>query len=91
MAQQESCAGLTAEDIYVDEQGRVIITNPEIAKWLRGVAAAPGKPKPNTNCSGCGATNAKNCKPNVVDGCGSVVNAMPNCACDVLTKETSHE
>lgn len=65
MAQEEY--GLSPEDIGMDEQGRIIITNPQVAERLRAAAArAKPKPKngPNTNCHGC-----------------TPQNVTPNCGC----------
>ncbi|MFJ8583481.1 hypothetical protein ACIRD2_02310 [Streptomyces sp. NPDC093595] len=58
----ETLAELTTEDISVDEEGRVSVANPEIARKISQavVAAAPGGP---TNGSAC-QPNASSCKPN---------------------------
>jgi hypothetical protein len=66
------------QDINVDREGRVIITNPRIARHLNAAAKTPkAKPAPNTNCNGC----------NTVAGCGVTneechpQNTVPNCGC----------
>jgi hypothetical protein len=71
------------QDINVDREGRVIITNPQIARQLNAaVTAKRPKPKPkppNTNCNGC----------NTVPGCGGEnmlcgpQNTVPNCGCKI--------
>ena len=56
------------QDVNVDPEGRITITNPRIAERLHVAAAAKPKPQPNINCGGC----------NTVKGCGPLNNA-PNC------------
>jgi hypothetical protein len=67
------------QDISVDREGRVTITNPEIGGRLQ-TAMAVKKPKPmepNKNCAvcntvaGCGPLN-KDCRP---------INSVANCGC----------
>jgi hypothetical protein len=67
------------EEIGLDAEGRVAVTNPEIAARLRRTSAAVrGKPAPapNTNCETC--NTAKGC-----DGTNDVChpNTVPNCGC----------
>ncbi|WNF01154.1 hypothetical protein PS467_40335 [Streptomyces luomodiensis] len=61
----EALAGLTAEDINVDEEGRVEINNPEISKTLaEAVSEAPGKGgQTPSNASAC-QPNGSKCSPN---------------------------
>ncbi|MFI6819152.1 hypothetical protein ACIBG7_42635 [Nonomuraea sp. NPDC050328] len=66
----EILAGLSAEDISVDEEGRVTIGDPETARSLRDAvgssqvtAAAPNQ----TSCS----SNDSNCSPNLSQ-CGGL-------------------
>jgi hypothetical protein len=56
-------------DISVDEEGRVVIDNPEVAERMK--AAASKKPKPiNINC---------------VKGChGGATNSVSNCGCIII-------
>jgi hypothetical protein len=49
MAQEDPLARISLEDLTVDEEGRVIITNPELAEQLRAAAQPRAKPAPN-NC-----------------------------------------
>lgn len=56
MVQPGGLAGLSAEDITVDEEGRVVVTNPEVAEQLREAAAAGAGGAgggTNSNCHGC--------------------------------------
>jgi hypothetical protein len=73
-------AEFAVQDINVDREGRVSITNPRIGGRVYA-AAKKSKPKPppgpNTNCKGC----------NAVPGCGTTneqcgpTNTKPNCGC----------
>ena len=82
MAQQELLTEFIVEDIGLDGEGRVAITDPRVAERLRlTLAAKPRKPapKPNTNCNIC----------NTVEGCGPLnetcsPNTVPNCGCRKL-------
>jgi hypothetical protein len=60
-------------DISVDEEGRVVIDNPEVAERMKAAASKKPKPAPvNLNC---------------VKGChGGATNTVPNCGCIILTK-----
>jgi hypothetical protein len=75
MTQQEPLAGLALEDIALDGEGRVAITNPAVAERLKVLAAQrrKGKEAPNTNCGLC--NSVKGCQQNTgcnsVAGCGS--------------------
>ncbi len=40
MTQEAPFAGLKLEDISIDNEGRVVITNPQIAEQLKAVAPA---------------------------------------------------
>ena len=65
-------SGLTPDQLSVDEEGRVVITDPEIAERLRRAAAAKKPqpaPPPNGNCGGC----------NTVSGCGDTTNTSNGC------------
>jgi hypothetical protein len=65
MAEEEY--GVRPEDVRVDEQGRIIVTNPQVAERLRAVAAKPKNGTvPNGNCNGC-----------------SPINNVPNCGCQL--------
>ncbi|GAA3445572.1 hypothetical protein [Planomonospora venezuelensis] len=67
----EVLAGLSVEEMSVDEEGRVTIRDPEIARRLRdAVGAAPvTATAPNqTSCS----SNDSNCSPNLSQ-CGGIV------------------
>jgi hypothetical protein len=65
------------QDINVDREGRVTITNPRIDGRVYAAAKRP-KPKPNTNCvrcntvKGCGGDPNLICEPN---------NTVQNCGC----------
>ena len=80
MTQPGPSAEFGIQDISVDGEGRIIITNPRIAGRLHAAAAVRKggprpKPSPNTNCAtcntvqGCGPLN-ESCTPNVVANCG---------------------
>ncbi len=60
MAHEEALAGLTLEDISVDEDGRVIITNPRIRERLSTAAGTKAAAEPITN-NGCTVNTVKNC------------------------------
>jgi hypothetical protein len=66
-------SGLTPEQLSVDEEGRVMIDDPEIAARLREAAGKkPPEVPTNGNCSGCNTTAG--CGPattNTVKGCGT--------------------
>ncbi|MGV9324163.1 hypothetical protein [Streptosporangium sandarakinum] len=60
----EALAGLSVEEMSVDEEGRVTISDPETARRLRdaiGPAAAAAEPTNTSHCS----PNTSNCSPNV--------------------------
>jgi hypothetical protein len=81
MAQPEPFAELSVDDISVDRDGRITITNPRFAGRLHAAVVTKKKekpPPPNTNCTGtcnstkgCGPTN-QTCSP---------TNVVPNCGC----------
>jgi hypothetical protein len=80
MTQPGPSAEFAVQDISVDREGRVTITNPRIAGRLHAAAKTPKpKPTPNTNCSGC----------NTVEGCGGEnlickpQNTVSNCGCKI--------
>jgi hypothetical protein len=83
MTQSSPSAEFAVQDISVDQEGRVTITNPRIGGRLYAAAKRP-KPKPepeqNTNCAlcnsteGCGPTN-KHCRP---------INTVANCGCEKI-------
>ena len=78
MAQQEPVPGVAIEDIGLDGEGRVALTNPQVAERLKILLAAKRPkppPKPNTNCTGCNTVDGcgpsnSNCQPNTVANCG---------------------
>jgi hypothetical protein len=81
MILQESVVELVMEDIGLDGEGRVAITNPRVAEHLKIALATRRRSgpldKPNTNC-GC----------NVVAHCGdTIVNAVERCGAKVLRTE----
>jgi hypothetical protein len=59
----EAVAGLAIEDVSVDEEGRVTINNPEIARKLEAAVRAPKPPVPPENGRNC-SPNASACHPN---------------------------
>jgi hypothetical protein len=74
----ELFASLYPEDISLDQEGRIVIADSELATRLKeyGVAAAqaPQVPLgPNKNCGMC----------NTVRGCGPL-NTVKNCGCGSL-------
>ena len=75
LMQQQEPARLMMEDIGLDGEGRVAITNRHVTEHLRVKLAGrgPSNPKgdaPNTNCLGC----------NTVENCGTiVVNTVKGC------------
>jgi hypothetical protein len=78
----KSVARLEVEDIQLDGEGRIAITDPQAVQGLKVVLAArrnkpKPRPKPNTNCFGCNATQF----------CGGHLNTGPNCT----VKESSAE
>jgi hypothetical protein len=69
---------LNLHEVSIDEEGRVVVANPEMGRTLElweAAAAKPARPRPvpNTNCAGC----------NTVAGCGPV-NSVKNCGCGSL-------
>jgi hypothetical protein len=62
----EAVAGLAVEDVSVDEEGRVTINNPEIARKLEAVVRAPKPPVPPQNGTNC-SPNASACHPNLAE------------------------
>jgi hypothetical protein len=71
---------LAVEDIGLDREGRVTITNLQITRRLHAATmTSKSKPKPNTNCT---CNNSKDCgsKGNVT-GCHT--NSYPQCGCIV--------
>jgi hypothetical protein len=77
MTQSDPSAEFAVQDISLDREGRVTITNPRIGGRLYAAATRPKPKPPNTNCSGC----------NSVKGCGPTntscnpTNSVPNCGC----------
>ena len=74
----EGLAQFSVDDLGIDNNGRLILTNPQLAgaleaaKRLERDKPAPPKPAPpvNTNCNGCNAVTG--CGPtNNVKGCGT--------------------
>lgn len=59
--EKESLVGVTAADITVDEAGRIIVANPQVAERLKAAAAAEPPRAAGNNCTcvntvaGCGA------------------------------------
>jgi hypothetical protein len=79
MTEPGPSAGFAVQDISVDRDGRVSITNPWIAGRLHSAAAIkrPAREEPeNGNCSGCntvkgcGPTNNTTCPVNTTPHCG---------------------
>jgi hypothetical protein len=75
MILQESVVELVMEDIGLDGEGRVAITNRHVTENSRVKLAGrgPSNPKdvPNTNCFGCNTIeNCGNTTVNTVKGCG---------------------
>ncbi|MFI6819154.1 hypothetical protein ACIBG7_42645 [Nonomuraea sp. NPDC050328] len=60
----EALAGLSADDISVDADGRVTIGDPETARKLRDAIGAAVVTADGTNASRC-TSNASSCNPNV--------------------------
>ncbi|MEU6866678.1 hypothetical protein ABZ924_26025 [Streptomyces sp. NPDC046876] len=60
----EALAGLTAEDISVDEEGRVSVENPEVARRISEAVSDTAKAGPtNRSCNqGC-RPNGSRCRP----------------------------
>jgi hypothetical protein len=53
---------LTPDDVALDEQGRVIVNNPELAARIKAAKPAPPKPEPtNGNCNGCTTNTVAHC------------------------------
>jgi hypothetical protein len=74
----EQFTGVTVEDLLLDREGRITLTNTMVAERLKLVAKLERqkpRPAPNTNCSvcntvkGCGPVN-RQCTPNTVSNCG---------------------
>jgi hypothetical protein len=67
MADEKLFEGLTLEGINVDEEGRVIVTDPKLAERLRSAvqAAQPRWGANNSNCHGCHPHGS-----NYAAGCG---------------------
>lgn len=67
MAQDDLFAGLTLQDLGMDEEGRVIVTDPKLAERLRtaleGAQLRWGGN--NSNCHGCNPHGS-----NYAAGCG---------------------
>jgi hypothetical protein len=62
MTQSQPFAGLSPQDISVDEEGRVVVTNPQVAERLRqAAAAAPGEGAAAPINNGCTVNTVKNC------------------------------
>jgi hypothetical protein len=80
MIQLGSSAGFAVQDISVDRDGRVSITNPWMASRLHAAVAikTPAREATNTNCNGCntvkgcGETTNSTCPVNTVNRCGGL-------------------
>jgi hypothetical protein len=81
MTQSGPSTEFAVQDISVDREGRITITNPRIFGRLHAAAAVKtptttAKPR-NINCAGC----------NTTEGCGPLnkacnpTNTVPNCGC----------
>lgn len=73
--------GLTIETINMDEEGRVIVTDPVLAEQFLAMAERSGTTRgrpTTTNSSGC-TSNASNCTVhvNTVSSCGGAVQPRP--------------
>jgi hypothetical protein len=79
MVEPEPSAEFAVQDLSLDRDGRVRITNAAMAGRLHAAAVTPKpKPKPNTNCKGC--NNVKGCGGSNVD---CTPNTAPQCGCIV--------
>ena len=55
MEQQENFAGISLESISVDQEGRVIVTDPQVAERLRSAQTARWRSNEGCNTAkGCG-------------------------------------
>lgn len=70
MTHEGDFAGLRLDSITVDEEGRVVVTDPEVAERLRFAERRRGR---GTNKSCPGANNVPGC------GEGQTVNAVAGC------------
>jgi hypothetical protein len=52
---------LTPDDVTVDEHGRVIVNNPELAARIKAAAPAAKTEPTNGNCNGCTTNTAAHC------------------------------
>jgi hypothetical protein len=80
MTQSGPSTEFAVQDISVDREGRITITNPRIVGRLHAAAAVKTpkvKELPNSNCNGC--NTSKGCGP-TNDKCGPA-NTVPNCGC----------
>ncbi|GAA3445573.1 hypothetical protein [Planomonospora venezuelensis] len=60
----EVLAGLSVEEMSVDEEGRVTIRDPEIARRLRDAVDGAAAAADATNASTC-SSNGSGCRPNI--------------------------
>ncbi len=79
----DGLANFSVDDLSIDNNGRMIVTNPQLAGVLEAAkrverdkpapAPAPTKPVvPNTNCNNC--NTVAGCGPiNSVKGCGTKI------------------
>ena len=58
----DGLADFSVDDLGIDNNGRLILTNPQLAGALKAVERRKPSPLPNTNCYGC----------NTAWGCGEV-------------------
>jgi len=61
VARRELSAGLAPEDVSVDEEGRITVADPQMARRLSAITASGPTPRDTNN--GCTVTNT-------VAGCG---------------------
>lgn len=72
MAREEPLPRLKLEDISVDEEGRVVIANPQLAEELEEALAARPTPTPTPTNGICPTNTVVGCGPvNTVSGCGT--------------------
>jgi hypothetical protein len=74
-------AELSVQDISVDREGRVTITNPRIGGRVYATAKRPKPPQmpPNSNCQ---CNTVKGCAP-INEKCFPPSNTTPNCGCTI--------
>jgi hypothetical protein len=83
MTQSEPSSEFAVQDISVDREGRVSVTNPRIGARLQtAMAVKKPKPKPNGNC-GCNTSPGCNGPDNPPDLICQPQNTVTNCGCHI--------